>query len=735
MSMLATKVKRTSWHRAGLALAIALVASSACSKEAKIARYLERGDQYLKEGKSREAIIEFLNVIQLDERNPEATARLARTLFDTGQFGPAFQYLQRAVEFNPDDLEARVRLATLHAFSGRLEEAREEAGFALDKDPKNLDALAIFAGAASTEGEVDGAMRRLESVRSDHAGKAKFHLTMGSLQLRKRDVAGAENSFQEAARVEPDSADAHLALGTFYLAKREPARAKEEFDVAAEKAPVRSGTQIRVVDFYRLLGQPDEGDRRLDELVKEAPDFYPAWRRIALYAFTDKNYDRAQEALNHLLEASDKDPETIRMIAEVHLAKGETEEAQKRFREAIAIFQDHARRRPEQPSIHFRLAQLHVRVGEVEQAKSRLQTVVELAPNSPSAVLLLSELQINNREAAKAVGPLEDLTKRQPSALGFELLGKAYLQEQKFPQATAAFTRFSELAPSEPRARFQLGTSLANEGKLREGVRELEKALEMNPSYVEPLALLASIDARQQRLGAALSRVQDQMAKIDATGQHQFLLGQLYAASNQMDYAEVAYRKAVELDPNLNAAYAQLAQIYVRTNRIDEALAEMEKGLQHNPKNVPVMMMKGMLQHQKGAIADAQVTYEGLLGINPNFAPAANNLAYILQEKGDLERALELAELARKEAPDNPDIADTLGWILYQRGALDRALGLLKEAAAGRPQNAEILYHLGLAHHKLGQFEDTARVLKQAIALAPNSPLAAQGQTILDELR
>jgi tetratricopeptide (TPR) repeat protein len=733
--MVTKQVKRLGWRRAALVLGIALFASSACSKEAKIARYLERGDQYMKEGKTREAIIEYLNVIQLDERNRDATARLARALFDTGQFGPAFPYLQRAVEFDPNDLEARVRLATLHVFGGRIEEAREEAGFALDKDPNNLDALAIFAGTVGTEGEIDGAMRRLESARADHQDKAKFHLAMGSLQLRKQDVAGAEASFQEAARVEPDSPDAHLALGTFYLAKREPARAKEEFDLAAEKAPVRSGTQIRVVDFYRLLGQPDEGDRRLDEIVQEAPDFYPAWRRIAQYAFNDKKYDRAQEALNHLLEASDKDPETLRMMGEVLLAKGETEQAQTRFREAIALFQDYARRRPEQPSIHFRLAQLHIRVGEIEQAKDRLGTVVQLAPNSPSAVLLLSELQINSREAAKAVAPLEDLTKRQPSALAFELLGKAYLQDQKFSQATAAFSRFTELAPSEPRSHFLLGSSLAAEGKIPEGVRAFEKSLVMDPTYVEPLALLSSIDARQQRLGAAVKRVQDQMAKIEPTGQHHFLLGQLYAASNQSDSAEAAYLKAVEVDPNLNAGYAQLAQIYVRTNRTEEALAEMEKGLSHNPKNVPVMMMKGMLQHQKGAIEDAQTTYEGLLGLSPNFAPAANNLAYILQEKGDLERALQLAELARKEAPTNPDIADTLGWILYQRGTLDRALGLLKEAADGRPQNAEILYHLGLAHHKLGQFEDTSRVLKQAIALAPNSPLAAQAQTILDELR
>jgi tetratricopeptide (TPR) repeat protein len=147
------------------------------------------------------------------------------------------------------------------------------------------------------------------------------------------------------------------------------------------------------------------------------------------------------------------------------------------------------------------------------------------------------------------------------------------------------------------------------------------------------------------------------------------------------------------------------------------------------------MMLKGMLQHQKGSVDEAETTYENLLGINAKFAPAANNLAYILQEKGDLERALQLAEIARKEAPDNPDIADTLGWILYQRGTYERALGLLKEAVAGRPENPEILFHLGLTHHKLGQFQEAGEVLKRAIAIDPKSPLAAQAQTILDELR
>ena len=86
----------------GLLVALVIaISSSACSTEAKKARHLKRGEEYLAEGKQREAIIEFLNVIQLDENDRVATQRLAVTLYKTGQLGPAFRYLQRAAEFDP----------------------------------------------------------------------------------------------------------------------------------------------------------------------------------------------------------------------------------------------------------------------------------------------------------------------------------------------------------------------------------------------------------------------------------------------------------------------------------------------------------------------------------------------------------------------------------------------------------------------------------------------------------
>lgn len=712
-----------------------LLSTSACSTESKIKRHMERGDAYLEEGKQQEAIIEFLNVIQLDANHREATQRLGIALFDTGQFGPAFAYLQKAVEFNSDDAEVQTKLATIYLLRGQREEAREEAGAVLDRDATNLDALAIYADTAGSEGEIDGAIRRLENARAQHEDRAKFHLALASLYLRKRDIETAETYFQEAARREPDSPDAHLALGTFYLAKRDIDNAEAEFNKAAETAPIRSAAQIRVVDFYRLLGNNEEANSRLDTLVADAPDFVPAWTRIANYAYADKDLDRCEEALNHLLESNPRDPEALRMMGEVYRERGDAETAEAKFRETITVLQDYVRRRPDLASAHFRLAQMHTRVGEIAQAMASLETVIELAPNSPQASLLLAELQIRTGQADRAVGVLESVLQRQQTPAGFKLLGMAYMAGQNYARATPAFGQYQTLAPNDPEAPFRLGTSLASEGKVPQALDSFEKALELNPEYVEPLAAMARVYAGTQRLGTAVQRVKAQMAKIEPTGQHHYLLGQLYMASNQNDLAEAEYKKAVELAPDLSIAYAQLAGIYVRSGRDDVAIAEMDQALAHNPENQPIMMLKGMLQHQGGDIDAARGTYEQLLAINGRFGPAANNLAYIYQQDGRLDEALDWAEVARTENPDNPDIADTLGWILYERGTYDRALSLLKEAAAGRPENPEIIYHLGFAHHKVGEFQETMDILTKALNMAPDFALANEAQTVLDELR
>ena len=337
-------------------------------------------------------------------------------------------------------------------------------------------------------------MLRLDGARDEHEGRAQYHLARGALHIRKQE--SAEAAFQEAARREPDSPEAHLALGTFYLVARELEKAESEFDQAAEVAPTRSEAQIRVVDFYRLLGRTEAANKKLDRLVEDAPDFLPAWQRIAAYSFGDADFDRCEKALNLLLESNPKNPEALQLMADLHRVRGENDQADERFREAIAVVQDLVQRRPNIVSAQFRLAQMHIRLGETEQARNALQTIREIAPNASAAIVLLAELDVRTGRYPDAIPALGDLARRQPSVAIVDLLGQAYYGERRYEEATAVFRSFAGAVVGDRRAHFLLGQSLVAEGKVEEARNPLQESLRLDPAYVEPLNMLATLDAQ-----------------------------------------------------------------------------------------------------------------------------------------------------------------------------------------------------------------------------------------------
>src|SRR2546422_389012 len=252
-----------------------LVAMIGCSRspEAQKARHLDRGDRYFAKAQYREALIEYANVLQLDRANPRAIRQLAFAHYQLGQIGQAFPYLVKSQELDPGDPEVRLKLGSIYLVARQPAEARQQVAAVLGTDPKNFEALLLWAGTAITPQEVDAAIQRLEEARADYGDKARLHIALAALYVRKQEVAKAERAFQEAVAKEPKSLEAHTALGDFYIAKRDVAQAEREYRTAAELAPVGSPARLKLADFYLSFQKPEEGKRILAEITEKAPAF------------------------------------------------------------------------------------------------------------------------------------------------------------------------------------------------------------------------------------------------------------------------------------------------------------------------------------------------------------------------------------------------------------------------------------------------------------------------------
>ncbi len=706
------------------------IAGCAWSPEAKKARATSNGDRYFGEAKYKEAIIEYKNVLQIDGKNAHAFEHLGYSHYLLGEMQQSFRYLSKAKELAPENVQVRLKLGTIYLMGRKADEARGEAEFVLEKEPKNLDGLLLFAGAANTKEEVENALQRLVGALPDFAEKAKFQLALGVLYARKGDATGAEQAFKEAVSKEPKSAEAHTALGNLYLAKRDAEQAEEEFKTAAELASIGSQEQIKLADFYLLIGKSDQAKTVLQETVSKAPEFLPAWHRIAQIAFTERNYDEAIKALDPVFKKNQADPEGKFLRGRISLAQGKNAEA-------VQDFQGILKLNPSAVQARIQLASAYAQSGDVLKAKGELKEALTVDPNSSEAGLALAELEIRTRGFQQAIDQLKKIVDRQPRLpIAHVLLGTAYFGNGEFDNAANAFRGAMALAPKDPRGPFLLGQVLEASGKTTEAKKQYEAAVVLGPAYLEPLARLAAHDIYEKKPGHAIERIKLQISLVPESAALYSLLGKTQLAIGEKEQAEVSLNKAIEMEPRLSDAYTVLGRIYAESGKDDQALGKLEDAIQKNPKEASALMLSGIIHQKKGNLAKAREAYEKVVALNPQFTPAANNLAYMYAAYGgDLDKAFQLALKAHEAAPEDSGISDTLGWILYKRGEYQWALGLLKEASAKVQDNPEMLFHLGMVQHKLKENESAKLNLTKAIGSGADFPGIEDGKLALKELQ
>ena len=103
--------------------------------------------------------------------------------------------------------------------------------------------------------------------------------------------------------------------------------------------------------------------------------------------------------------------------------------------------------------------------------------------------------------------------------------------------------------------------------------------------------------------------------------------------------AAAAYRKALELDPNLVAALINLANIHYSRDELAEAQALYERAISLESDFFEAHFNLGNIYHDLGRFPEAQACYHQALGLNPYFADAHFYLAVTLEKMGSSQEA------------------------------------------------------------------------------------------------
>ncbi len=201
--------------------------------------------------------------------------------------------------------------------------------------------------------------------------------------------------------------------------------------------------------------------------------------------------------------------------------------------------------------------------------------------------------QVSNL-VASAVQATRLATEKAPNNVAtWEFLANMYGTARPFaPEANnwviTSLEKAVALEPTNPTFYVTLGNAKLVEKRYSEAKDDFEKAISLKPDLLMAYVRLAVLKEAQNDLNGAVAGMERGLSYGRQDAGYVFQLGRYYfnrAQKGDYGLAELAYRRAIALNPNYSDALFGLALLYEKTNNKGPALELYRRVLQLNPGN------------------------------------------------------------------------------------------------------------------------------------------------------
>jgi tetratricopeptide (TPR) repeat protein len=202
----------------------------------------------------------------------------------------------------------------------------------------------------------------------------------------------------------------------------------------------------------------------------------------------------------------------------------------------------------------------------------------------------------------------------------------------------------------------------------------------------------------------------------DSSPQAWFRTGVDAQQRGDLQRAADAYRRAIDADPRLAEAHANLGAVLARLGEYEQAVASYERALSLNPKLNAARVNLGLAHYRAGALAAAVETLKAAHAADPSLLQGRQLLGLVLAEMGKDEEAMPQLEASLQATPHEPALLFALGRVYASRG--DPRADALAERLRQAPEGRALWHQLrGLLLQKQDRHEQALAEYDAAAAL------------------
>ncbi len=182
------------------------------------------------------------------------------------------------------------------------------------------------------------------------------------------------------------------------------------------------------------------------------------------------------------------------------------------------------------------------------------------------------------------------------------------------------------------------------------------------------------------------------------------------------NHAEGAFRRALELDPDITEARVLMGFVYLSRGEKKRARAEAAYAVSRFPSEGPPYFLKAVLHRLDGEYDESLKTWDRLERLHPRSTVIANwNRARLYSLQGQHERAIEEIEDGIALEPDHPFIQVFKGQILYNKGDINEAARILKLVTKQNPHLEGVRPLLAMVLAAQGEADEAQGHLNESI--------------------
>jgi tetratricopeptide (TPR) repeat protein len=528
--------------------------------------------------------------------------------------------------------------------------------------------------------------------------------------LEDKDINTAEQKCNDAIAADASLTDAYWKLASIYLLKaaatKDPSQYKKGIAIA-RRAPDQLNLDVKMwlgLNLYKD-GQTAEAVKILEDAVKQDPSKWMAQLQLGQHFMKAKDPKKAVAAYEAYLQKRPDDEDSKKLDPGVREALGKAYFAEKDYDNAIRVFEDLTKVKPNDTMLKILIGTVYVAKRDqdpkaCDKAITIFERILGEANKTHQINLFLGLCYLKNARAADAQR-VADLYVKQESgdAKGYVLQGDSLLAQNKPDKALLSFQTAKSLSKNDPQVIAKIGLTDVKLKNYDAAVNELETAQKSAPNDLEVLcALVEAYGAKKlkDKLGVVSNTLE---ANKELRAQQ--CAGDGYYLNGNDEKAMVTYTAVLKDDPKNGKAKGNLVKVLNRLagksvdkNELPKAHQLLSDAENLVPDDLMTLQNLGLVLLLAKKYAEAEVPLQKALRKHNDLVQ--NRLlgrALLGQSKRDLAKAAyeKAAQIAlRTRGVDLANVYTELGPLYVEAGQYDTAVSDL-EVAVKEAGNTAVL--------------------------------------------